>query len=375
LVWGASCAVFLNANPDEYQQVKIRDIMSTKGDDRFDSTEASPWMRPFVPRRFLSNGHLQTIVGNFLPRTYSLPEPESQLIEVEAGISDRGASFVLCHCHWQPTEVRGERLTVVLVHGLEGSSSSPYVLGNTARAWTAGCNVVRMNMRSCGAGEQSSPSIYHAGRSEDVAIVMAELARTHLIRSFALVGYSMGGNLVLKLAGELGAAPPPYLKAVIGVSPLMDLVASSTALHEPQNRLYESRFLGALLKRFRHKVELYPTLYSADGLNKIRTMRQFDEHIVARYGGFTGADDYYQRVASSNWVQDITVPALILHALDDPFIRMTQETRGKLLANSRIRLVETRHGGHCAFLSLEPGDAGFWAEKTLLDFLLVTVEG
>lgn len=349
--------------------------MSTKGEERFDSTEASPWMRPFVPRRFLSNGHLQTIVGNLLPRTYSLPEPESQLIEVETATFARGASFVLCHCHWQPAEARSKRLTMVIVHGLEGSSSSPYVLRNSARAWTAGCNIVRMNMRSCGAGEQLFPSIYHAGRSEDIAMVMAELARMHLIRSFALVGYSMGGNLVLKLAGELGSAPPPYLRAVVGVSPLMDLVASSAALHEPQNRLYESRFLASLLKRFRHKVELYPGLYFADGLNKIRTMRQFDEQVVARYSGFAGADDYYQSVASSNWVQEITVPTLILHALDDPFIRMTPETRDKLLANSRVRLVETRHGGHCAFLSPEPGDAGFWAERTLLDFLLVTVEG
>ena len=349
--------------------------MSSEGEDRIHSTEGSPWMRPFVPRRFLSNGHLQTIVGNFLPRHYSLPEPECQVVEVEKATSARGASFVLCHCHWQPAEVRSERLTMVIVHGLEGSSSSPYVLGNSARALTAGCNVIRMNMRSCGAGEHLSPSIYHAGRSEDVAMVMAELVRTHLVRSFALVGYSMGGNLVLKLAGELGNAPPAYLKAVVGVSPLMDLVASSAALHEPQNRLYERRFLSDLLKRHRRKVELYAGLYSTDGLNRIRTMRQFDERVVAPYGGFTNADDYYRRVASSNWAQNIAVPTLILHALDDPFIRMTLETRGKLLANGRVRLVETRHGGHCAFLSPEPGDAGFWAERTLLDFLLVTVEG
>ncbi len=343
-------------------------------EDRLDSTEASPWMRPFVPPRFLRNGHLQTIVGNLLPRTYSLPEPESQLIEVEPD-SSHGASFVLCHCHWQPAEVRSQRLTVIIVHGLEGSSSSGYVLGNSARALAAGCNVVRMNMRSCGDGEAFSPSIYHAGRSEDVAMVMAELACTYLIRSFALVGYSMGGNLVLKLAGERGGAAPPYLKAVVGVSPLMDLAASSAALYEPQNRLYESRFLSEVLTRFRHKIELYPGLYTAEGLDKIGTVRQFDEKVVARYGGFTGADDYYHSVASSNWAQDITVPTLILHALDDPFIRMTPETHAKLVTNPRVMLVETRHGGHCAFLSLEPGDAGYWAERTLLDFLLATVEG
>jgi len=349
--------------------------MGSKVENRFDSTETSPWMRPFVPRRFLSNGHLQTIVGSFLPRTNPLPEPESQLIEVEAATSACGASFVLCHCHWQLAEVRSERLTMVIVHGLEGSSSSPYVLGNSSRAWKAGCNVVRMNMRSCGAGEHLSPTINHAGRSEDVATVMAELAHKHFIRSFALVGYSMGGNLVLKLAGELGAAPPPYLKAVVGVSPVMDLVASAAALHQPQNRLYESRFLADLLKHFRHMVELYPDRYFADGLNKIHTIREFDEQVVARYGGFASADDYHRSVASSNWVQDITVPTLILQALDDPFIRMTPETRAKLLGNCRVRLIETRHGGHCAFLSLEPGDAGFWAERTLLDFLLAMVEG
>ena len=349
--------------------------MSTKGENRFDSTEASPWMRPFVPRRFLSNGHLQTIVGSFLPRTSSLPKPETQLIEVEAASSARAASFVLCHCHWQPAEVRSARLTLIIVHGLEGSSSSPYVVGNSSRAWKAGCNVIRMNMRSCGAGKDLSPTIYHAGRSEDVATVMAEVARTHFIRTFALVGYSMGGNLVLKLAGEFGAAAPPYLKAVVGVSPLMDLAASSAAVHEPQNLLYATRFLVDLIKHIRHQAELYPDLYSADGLNKIRTLRQFDEEIVARYGGFTGADDYYQRAASSKWVQDVSVPTLILQALDDPFIRMTPETRAKIIANARIRLVETPHGGHCAFLSPDHGDEGFWAERTLLDFLLATVEG
>jgi predicted alpha/beta-fold hydrolase len=348
--------------------------MGTTEEDRFDTTEASPWMRPFVPPRFLRNTHLQTIIGNLMPRTYSLPEPEIRLIEVDPATS-HGASFVLCHCHWQPAEVRGQRLTMIIVHGLEGSSSAGYVLGISERALAAGCNVVRMNMRSCGDGERFSPSIYHAGRSEDVAIVMAELARTYLIRSFALVGYSMGGNLVLKLAGERGAAAPPYLKAVVGVSPLMDLAASSAALYEPQNRLYESRFLSEMLKRFRHKIELYPGLYTADGLDKIGTVRQFDEKVVARYAGFTGADDYYYSVASSNWAQDIAVPTLILHALDDPFIRMTPDTHAKLVANPRVMLVETRHGGHCAFLSLEPGDSGHWAERTLLDFLLATVEG
>jgi predicted alpha/beta-fold hydrolase len=130
-----------------------------------------------------------------------------------------------------------------------------------------------------------------------------------------------------------------------------------------------------MLKRFRRKIALYPGLYTAEGLDKIRTVRQFDDQVVALYGGFTGVDDYYHRVASSNWAQNIIVPTLILHALDDPFIRMTPDTRTKLVANPRVVLIETRHGGHCAFLSLEQGDGGYWAERTLLDFLLATIEG
>ncbi len=348
--------------------------MSATEQDQIESAEASPWMQPYVPRRFLRNGHLQTIVGNFLPRTYRLPEMESQRIEVEAATASRGASYVLCHNHWQAADVRSKRLTLVIVHGLEGSSSSRYVLGNAARAYAAGCNVVRMNMRSCGEGEAYSPSIYHSGRSGDVAAVMAELAREYSLERFALVGYSMGGNLVLKLAGELGAEAPPYLRAVVGVSPLMDLAVSSAALHEPQNRLYEQRFLRAMLKRFRRKIAMYPDQFTTKGLELIRTMRDFDEHVVARYGGFDSADDYYARVASSNWAERIQVPTLILHAMDDPFIRMLPETRAKLLANPHVRLIETAHGGHCAFLSPERGEDAYWAERTLLGFLLSTVE-
>ena len=344
--------------------------MGTTEEDRFHTTEASPRMRPFVPPPFLRSGHLQTIVGNVLPRMYSLPEPERQLIEVEP--ASPGASFVLCHCHWQPAEVRSQRLTMIIVHGLEGSSSSRYVLGNSARALAAGCNVVRMNMRSCGDGEEFSPSIYHAGRSEDVAIVMAELARKHFIRSFALVGYSMGGNLVLKLAGELGAVAPPYLKAVVGVSPLMDLAASSAALHEPQNRLYAIRFLSEMLKRFRRKIELFPGLYSANGLDKIRTIRQFDEQVVAQYGDRTGTNDYFRSLAEFQPGAGPCLATLILRALDDPFIRMTPGARAELVAPT-LRVIlfmrEPQHGGHCAFLTLEPGNAGYSTKRALLDLL------
>ena len=162
----------------------------------------------FRPRRFLSNGHLMTIVGNYIPRVYALPVEEPWFVEVEPASESRRSTVLRCDCDWQPVEARRERLTLVLVHGLEGSSRSQYILGTATRAWAAGCNVVRMNMRSCGGTDELSPGIYHSGRSEDVAAVVDGLVREHGLSGIALVGFSMGGNLVLKYAGEVSSANP-----------------------------------------------------------------------------------------------------------------------------------------------------------------------
>ncbi len=336
---------------------------------------AATWPRTFTPRRLLRNGHLQTLAGNFLPRRLSLPEAESLLVEVEGPLGGYGASHVLCHCHWQSDDVRRERLTVIIVHGLEGSSNSHYVRGNAARALAAGFNVVRMNMRSCGGTDELSPTIYHSGRSEDIGAVVKTLVERLGIRSIALLGYSMGANLVLKYAGEVSANPPAQLKAAIGISPLMDLFVSSAALHEPQNRIYEWHFLRSMLARVRRKAALFPEIYSTNNLSIIRSMRLFDEHIVARYGGFVGADDYYYTVASSQYATRFTVPTLIVQSVDDPFIRMLPSTRAALIENPNVTFIETTHGGHCAFLAAPLDDDGRWAEATLYRFLVEHTNG
>lgn len=333
--------------------------------------EKADWVSEFVPRRWLRGGHLQTLAGNFLPRRVTLPEPEPLLVEVEGPVSGYGPSQVLCHCHWQPRAVRSQRLTVVLVHGLEGSSDSKYIVGNTARALAAGLNVVRMNMRTCGGTDHLSPTIYHSGRSGDVGRVVDAIVREQQLEAVALVGYSMGGNLVLRWVGEVAADAPRQLKAVVGVSPLMDLAASSAALHRPQNRMYERHFLRSMIARVRRRMGLYPRIYGDAPVDRIHTMRQFDHHIVARYGGFLDADDYYHSVASSHYAGSLRVPTLIVHSVDDPFIRMLPETRAALIGNPHVTFIETQHGGHCAFIApatAANGD-GRWAEKTLLGFL------
>jgi len=345
----------------------------------------------FRPRRLLRNGHAMTIVGNFVPRRVELPTEEQWFVEVEPASSSgrstdrsspaRRSTVIRCDCDWQPAEVRRDRPTLVLIHGLEGSSRSQYILGTATRAYAAGCNTVRMNMRSCGGTDELSPGIYHSGRSEDVAAVVDGLVREHGLRSIAVVGFSMGGNLALKYAGERGAAAPKELRAAVGISPLMDLAASSKALHQPSNRIYERRFLKNMLRRFERKAEIFPEIYAAEAAEAVRTvrkansMRAFDQEIVARYGGFADADDYYRTVASSRWAADLAVPTLLIHALDDPFIVMLPSTREALLANPQVTFVETRHGGHCAFLSAERGSERHWAEKTLVAWVLGVAGG
>ena len=213
---------------------------------------------PFVPRLFLSNGHLQTVAGIFLSRTNTLPPPVPELVEVSPASESQIASGVLCECHWHPAGVRAKRPTVVLVHGLEGSSESQYVVGNANKMWRAGANVIRMNMRNCGDTERLSPTLYHSGMSSDVEVVMRHFIARERLESVALVGYSMGGNLVLKLAGELGADAPSQLRSVVAVSPAIDLGPTADALHRPANRLYERRFLRSLIKRFLSQGESLP---------------------------------------------------------------------------------------------------------------------
>jgi len=318
------------------------------------------WLSDFVPRRGLANGHAQSVAGNFWLRPKFKLEAEAEAVLVDA----EDGSRVLCHCHWQANPC--EKLTVVLVHGLEGSSNSRYIQGVAARLWAAGMNVVRMNQRNCEDSDALTPTLYHSGRSADVGVVVDYFAAKFGLNRVALVGYSMGGNLVLKLAGEWGQRAP--LVAVVAVSPALNLAASSAALHTGLNRLYEWWFLRGLKARHKRKAKLFPEIYPAD-VGPLGSVREFDEKLVAPFSGFASADDYYERAAAARVVDGIRVPTLILHSDDDPFIKIIPETRAALRANPAIHFVLTEHGGHCAFLSNQRGEDVHWAEMTVARYL------
>ena len=319
---------------------------------------------PFRARRWLSGGHVQTIAAFLMPRQIHLPAGEERLVEVAPGIKVR------CWCRWQVN--RSQALTIIVVHGLEGSTESQYMTGVARNGLAAGMNVILMNQRNCGGMDHFAPTLYNSGLSADVAAVARHCVEHDGVSRFALVGFSMGGNLVMKLAGEWGAQGPPEFKAVAAVCPAMNLAAGADALHEPANRIYEYYFLMQLFRRFRTKVKHFPKEFDLARLRGVSTLRQFDDRVTAFYCGFTGADDYYARAAASNVVDRIAVPTLVIHAANDPFVRILPESKRRIAANPNITYVETTDGGHCAFIGPHNGEAnddGRWAEREVVEFV------
>jgi predicted alpha/beta-fold hydrolase len=324
-----------------------------------------PWRlkTQFRARRWLGGGHVQTIASFLMPRRIALPAGEERVIEVAPGIK------VKCWCHWQPD--RAQAMTLLVVHGLEGSSDSQYMTGVARNGLAAGMNVVLMNQRNCGGMDHCAPTLYNSSLSGDVAAVANSLIEKDGISRFALVGFSMGGNLVLKCAGEWGVEGPPQFKAVAAVCPAMDLAASADALHAPSNRIYELYFLMQLFRRIRTKAKYFPNDFDLKRLRGVTSLRLFDDRVTAPYCGFAGADDYYARAAAANVVDRIAVPGLIIHAGNDPFIRVRPETLRKIAANPNLSYVETADGGHCAFVGEPDGNGydGRWAEREVVEFV------
>jgi predicted alpha/beta-fold hydrolase len=289
-----------------------------------------------------------------------LPRSAPREFETEPGTRIRGS------CHWQA--VPRERPTLVLVHGLEGSCASNYMLGLAEHAFAAGWNAIRLNQRNCGGTESLTPTLYNSGLSGDYRAVLFELIDRDALPEIFFAGYSMGGNLVLKMAGELAGAAPRQLRGVAGVCPCIDLAACADALALPGNFVYERHFVRRLKKRMWRKAALFPGKFDLGPLASVRSVREFDDAITARYCGFRDAADYYQRSSALRVAAEIRVPTLIVTAQDDPFVSFASFSDSALVNNPHVQVIAPEHGGHCAFISKEKGAARFWAEARLMEF-------
>ena len=320
----------------------------------------------FIPSEFrprFTGGHVQTLYAWARPRTFPrLPVPVDRYFDVAAD------ARVLAHCHWHHRP--DEHPTLVLLHGLEGSSLAHYMGGMADKAWTRGWNVVRLNQRNCADTEHLSRGLYHSGLTGDPLFVLRELIARDGIRAIAVAGYSLGGNLALKLAGDLGESAPAELKAVCAVSPTMDLTVCVEALERPSNLAYQWNFVRRLRARMRRKAAVVPGVFALEPLQRIWTVRQFDEAYTAPHHGFRDAADYYYRASAMRVVHRIAVPALILTAEDDPFVPIAPFRHPDVTGNPWVTSIVTRHGGHCAFVEQALGQYdGYWAEEAVVRFV------
>jgi hypothetical protein len=317
---------------------------------------------PYTPLPRWAGGHKMTVYAWARSRRFpALPEPEARYFDVAPD------ARVLAHCHWQPD--RRTRPTVLLLHGLEGSSTAHYMVGMADKAWARGFNVVRLNQRNCGGTEHLSRGLYHSGLTADPRFVLTELRDRDGLPSFGVAGYSLGGNLTMKLAGELGASGLPEIRAFVAVSPVLELEACVRAIERRENRAYEWNFCRNLQGRMRRKARRFPGTFDLAGLWKIWSIRAFDERYTAPHHGFDGASDYYHRASGMRVADRIVRPALILSAADDPFVPPEIFAAPPIRDNPHVTTIVTTHGGHCAFVEAPNGYDGYYAERVVVDFL------
>ena len=318
----------------------------------------------FHPPSWLKNPHTMTLVPRYWPRKgllHGMPgetrlfstTPDTQLLGI---------------CHWQPS--RQGQATVLLVHGLEGCSESHYMRGIASKAYRAGMNVVRLNQRNCGGTEHLTPTLYNSGLGQDVLAVARELAERDGLLTIWLVGYSMGGNLVLRAAGEAGRSVAA-MTGVIAVCPNIDPTQCVDALEQPRNWMYHHHFLSRLKARMRRKAALFPGKWDLNGLERIRTLREFDDRYTASDGGYRNGADYYDRAGARHVLGSITVATTIITAQDDPFIPYRMFAIPAVQDNPAICFVAPEYGGHCGFFRPRcNGEDQFWVENRIVDRIL-----
>lgn len=320
----------------------------------------------FTPPRLLQSANAQTLAGILWPRWLRRPRlmlrpPERLYIEVEGG-------RLLARGHFLDDD--RERLTVLLLHGMEGNVDQPYMSGMAQKCLRAGWNAVLLNLRSCGGTERLSPTLYHAGMSSDVAAVVEHLAVARGLRRVAVLGFSLGGNLALKLAGEHQGGASSALRSVVAISPLVDLEACTQALDRPRSRLYRWLFLNLFRQRVLRHGAHYKARYDLDVLRSVHTIADFHHRFVAPHFGFRGASDYCRQASSASLLSAIRVPTLVLHAEDDPIVPLPDAARRALQDNAAVRLCVTPRGGHLGFVAAEgEGEDRLWAENRAVEFL------
>ena len=314
-----------------------------------------PWLPkvPFDP--LFRNPHLQTIAGHYWRRPDEDPRfpVRRRLFRTEPQVQ------VLVMSQVPAGAAAGD---IVMVHGLEGTGEAGYLRSLATDALRAGIAAHRFHMRTCGGTERLCSTLYHAGLTSDLLAVLREFRAEGRAPAF-LVGFSLGGNVVLKLAGELGEAAGALVRGVVAVSTPLDLAACAHRIAQPQNRLYERRFVRRMRARL-----LATGRYHARDFAGLRSVMEIDDVITAPSFGFGDAANYYRTQSALPYLEGIRVPALLIQAKDDTFIPFEIFVADQVRSNPRVQLLATECGGHLGFIAHRPHR--FWSDVTIMDWIL-----
>jgi uncharacterized protein len=314
-------------------------------------------LQPFRP--LFRNPHIATIAANFAQRRMDLDRfPVSELC-----LPTSPDVQVLIRRQFPQAEPRAH---LVMVHGLEGSSEAGYMRSMSQLALEQGFATNRTNLRSCGGTESLANTMYHAGLTSDtLAILQTIKAESHA--PIFLIGYSLGGNISLKLAGELALAASNLLAGVIAVSTPIDLGACVRKMSQRENWIYEWRFLTRLKQRIRERAKSMPGHYDLSALDRANSVYEFDDRITAQHFGFGSADNYYNTQSSIHFLHRIALPTLLVQAQDDPLIPFDLFGSDAVTSNPSIALIAPEHGGHLGFIADRP--PRFWVDRVILHWV------
>jgi uncharacterized protein len=311
----------------------------------------------FQPPAWLPNGHLQSIYPSVF-RKLSVPYKRER-------INTPDGDFL--NLDWCMAPAQDAPL-VVLSHGLEGDSGRQYITGMVQHLHRYGYHCLAWNFRSCGGEPNQLPRFYHSGETTDLDFVLQHaIAKGH--RRISIMGFSLGGNVTLKYAGERGAAMYPEIKKVVAFSVPMDLLACSRNIEKRENWIYLQRFLKSLKPKLEEKARRYPAQINASQYAQVRTFFDFDDFFTGPIHGFAGADDYYRQSSSMHFVEKITLPTLIVNAQNDPLVPYKSLPIDRIAAMPNVWLDLPVAGGHCGFRPAVVKQQAYWSEQRALDFL------
>lgn len=305
---------------------------------------------------FCSNPHVQTVFPTVFRRVHGVTYQRERVETPDGDFLD---------LDW--SRVDSKRLAIVL-HGLEGDSGRPYMMGMVRALNRNDWDALALNFRGCSGEPNRNLRMYHSGETDDLHTVICHVLGLGIYAGLALVGFSLGGNAILKYLGERGDSTFDLIKAAVTISVPCDLKGCSVRLEEFRNRLYLKRFLKMLRHKIRAKALVMPESIDDVGYDRIRTLKDFDDRYTAPIHGFKDADDYYEKSSSRHFLSAISVPSLLINAADDPFLSASCFPTQDAKTNRCLFLEIPQHGGHAGFMTFG-NDGEYWSETRATSFL------